>query len=47
MPAPPKIADLVERFAEHAEAYKSGQYDEAQLRQEFIAEIKIVEAAAT
>lgn len=36
MPAPPEIVDLIERFTEHAEAYKSGQYNEAQLRQEFI-----------
>jgi hypothetical protein len=36
MPAPHVIADLVERFEEQGEAYKSGQYNEAQLRQEFV-----------
>jgi predicted type IV restriction endonuclease len=36
MPAPPVIADLVERFDQHGDAYKSGQYSEAQLRQEFV-----------
>lgn len=36
MSAPPEIADLVQRFNEQGDAYKSGQYNEAQLRQEFI-----------
>src|SRR5258708_35809930 len=36
MSAPPVIADLVERFDQQSDAYKSGQYNEAQLRQEFI-----------
>jgi hypothetical protein len=36
MPSPPVIADLVDRFEQQGEAYKSGQYNEAQLRQEFI-----------
>src|SRR6266852_3675666 len=36
MSAPPVIADLVERFEQQADAYKSGQYNEAQLRKEFI-----------
>ncbi len=36
MPAPPVIADLVERFDQQSDAYKSGQYNEAQLRKEFI-----------
>jgi type I restriction-modification system DNA methylase subunit len=36
MSAPPAIADLVERFDQQSDAYKSGQYNEAQLRQEFI-----------
>jgi len=36
MPAPPVIADLVERFEQQGDAYKSGQYNEAQLRKEFI-----------
>ena len=30
------ISDLVERFDQQGEAYKSGQYNEAQLRKEFI-----------
>jgi predicted type IV restriction endonuclease len=30
------IPDLVERFDQQSDAYKSGQYNEAQLRQEFI-----------
>jgi predicted type IV restriction endonuclease len=36
MAAPPVIADLVERFDQQSDAYKSGQYNEAQLRQEFV-----------
>src|SRR5437762_7973183 len=36
MPVPPVIADLVERFEQQGDAYKSGQYNEAQLRKEFI-----------
>src|SRR6266496_979873 len=36
MPAPPVIADLVERFEQQADAFKSGQYNEAQLRKEFV-----------
>jgi hypothetical protein len=36
MPAPSVISDLVKRFEEQGDAYKSGQYNEAQLRQEFI-----------
>jgi type I restriction-modification system DNA methylase subunit len=35
--APPReIADLVERFEQQGESYRSGFYNEAQLRQEFI-----------
>jgi hypothetical protein len=36
VPAPSVIADLVERFEQQGDAYKSGQYNEAQLRKEFI-----------
>ena len=36
MPAPPVIVDLIERFEQQGDAYKSGQYNEAQLRKEFI-----------
>ena len=30
------IADLVDRFEQQGDAYKSGQYNEAQLRKEFV-----------
>jgi type I restriction-modification system DNA methylase subunit len=33
---PPEVRDLVERFERNREAYKSGQYNEMQLRQEFL-----------
>ncbi|MCK9419090.1 MAG: Eco57I restriction-modification methylase domain-containing protein [Nitrospirae bacterium] len=36
MAAPKEILDLVERFERNREAYKSGQYNEMQLRQEFL-----------
>jgi predicted type IV restriction endonuclease len=36
MPAPPVITDLVERFEQQGDAYKSGAYNETQLRREFI-----------
>ncbi|PZR76095.1 MAG: restriction endonuclease subunit M [Chthoniobacterales bacterium] len=36
MSAPSEIVDLVARFTEHAEAYRSGAYNEAQLRKEFV-----------
>src|SRR6266487_1759115 len=36
MPAPPVIADLVERFDQQLEAYQSGRYNETQLRREFV-----------
>jgi hypothetical protein len=36
MPAPREICDLVDRFAEHADAYRSGAYNETQLRREFV-----------
>lgn len=35
-PAPPIVADLVRRFGDHIDAYKSGRYNETQLRREFI-----------
>ena len=35
-PAPKAIADLVARFQEQLDVYKSGRYNEAQLRQEFL-----------
>lgn len=33
MPAPAVIVDLIERFYQQSDAYKSGQYNEAQLSQ--------------
>ncbi|HEY2951310.1 MAG TPA: type I restriction endonuclease, partial [Verrucomicrobiae bacterium] len=36
MPAPNEILDLIARFEQNLEAYKSAHYNEAQLRQEFL-----------
>jgi len=36
MPAPDIIKDLVRRFDEHRESYRSGKYNETQLRREFL-----------
>ncbi|MFH1610245.1 MAG: type I restriction endonuclease, partial [Candidatus Bipolaricaulota bacterium] len=36
MPAPEAVRELVERFVRNREAYRSGQYNETQLRQEFL-----------
>jgi type I restriction-modification system DNA methylase subunit len=36
MPAPDIIHQLVNRFEEHLEAYRSGRYNETQLRREFL-----------
>jgi type I restriction-modification system DNA methylase subunit len=36
MPAPEIIHQLVDKFEENREAYRSGKYNEAQLRQEFL-----------
>lgn len=36
MPAPAAILDLVSRFGEHIDAYKSGGYNETQLRRDFL-----------
>jgi hypothetical protein len=36
MPAPDIIKDLVRRFDEHRDAYRSGKYNETQLRREFL-----------
>jgi hypothetical protein len=36
MPAPPIIVDLMERFERNIDAYKSGSYNETQVRREFI-----------
>lgn len=34
--APPRVAELVETFAQHIEVYRSQQYNETQLRREFL-----------
>jgi hypothetical protein len=36
VPAPKEILDLVARFELHIDAYKSGQYNETQLRRDFL-----------
>jgi len=36
MTAPPEVIDLVERFERNIDAYRSGHYKEAQLREEFL-----------
>jgi hypothetical protein len=36
MPAPAIILELVERFKEQRDSYKSGNYNETQLRLEFL-----------
>jgi len=36
MPIPPKVVDLIERFDEHRDAYRSPEYNETQVRREFI-----------
>jgi len=36
MPAPDEVAELTERFDRNRESYLSGQYNETQLRREFL-----------
>jgi len=36
MPAPEAVIALIERFERNREAYLSGQYNETQLRREFL-----------
>ncbi len=36
MTAPSEVLDLVERFDRHRDAYRSGRYNETQLRREFL-----------
>jgi predicted type IV restriction endonuclease len=36
MSAPKEILELIEHFERNADAYKSGHYNEAMLRQEFV-----------
>ncbi|MDA8100613.1 MAG: hypothetical protein M0042_13430 [Nitrospiraceae bacterium] len=33
---PPEVLRLVENFSRHVEAYKAGQYNETQLRREYV-----------
>ncbi len=36
MPVPTEVLDLVERYDRNRDAYRSGRYNEAQVRREFI-----------
>ena len=36
MPAPNEILDLIARFEQHLEAYRAGQYNETQLRRDYL-----------
>lgn len=36
MAAPAEITDLINRFEQHLDAYKAGQYNETQLRRDFL-----------
>ena len=36
MTAPPAVGQLVDKFDTHWEAYRSGRYNEAQVREEFL-----------
>ena len=36
MPAPDTVLKLCETFADHSDHYRSGNYNEAQLRKEFL-----------
>lgn len=36
MPPPATVAELVDRFGRNIESYRSGRYNEAQLREEFL-----------
>ena len=36
MPAPATVKELIDRFGSHVESYRSGQYNEAQVRGEFL-----------
>ena len=36
MPAPAEIVELVTRFAEHIETYNTGNYNETQLRRDYL-----------
>lgn len=36
MPAPRQVLDLISRFSQHLESYKTGQYNETQLRRDFL-----------
>jgi hypothetical protein len=36
MAAPAEIIDLISRFEQHLDAYRAGQYNETQLRRDFL-----------
>jgi len=36
MPVPPQLTDLINRFERNLNAYRSGHYNETQVRREFI-----------
>jgi hypothetical protein len=36
MPTPDSIRQLIERFKEHRDSFRSGKYTETQMRREFI-----------
>lgn len=42
MPAPQAIRDLIERFERNFDGYKSPQYNETQLRREFVDPFRVV-----
>ena len=42
MPAPDNIRQLVERFEQHRDAYRSGKYNETQLRRALFLMRKVI-----
>ncbi|MCC7450465.1 MAG: hypothetical protein IT324_23810, partial [Anaerolineae bacterium] len=36
MPIPPEVSKLIERFQQNIDDYRSGRYNETQVRREFI-----------
>lgn len=47
MPVPREVLEPIERFDRNRDAYRSGQYNETQLRHEFIAPFASMPAAKT
>jgi|Deesub1362A_J573_1020465.scaffolds.fasta_scaffold11560_3 hypothetical protein len=47
MPVPREVLELIERFDRNRDAYRSGQYNETQLRHEFIDPFANMSAAKT